>query len=103
MTARILLALAVLVCTSASARTRRISSTDLRALGRTMAGDYSSAAQAATDTDFYTSTLRMVAVLEKRKEGYWLYVEQAMTTAPMQPYRQCVYHRYLADDTTVAN
>ena len=91
-----------LMATSATARTRKLTSSDLRAVARAMAGDYSSTAQASGDADFDDITLRMVPVFQKRTDGHWLYVEQAMANDQMQPYRQRVYHLYLADDSTVA-
>lgn len=103
MIARTFLALLLLAYTSATARTRKLSSTDVRALARIMAGDYNSAAQASADADFYDITLRMMPIFEGRKDGCWLYVEQAMATEQTQPYRQRVYHLYLADDSTVAS
>lgn len=72
-------------------------------LFKTMAGSYSSAAQAAADTDFYSITLRMKPIWKKNKDGYWLYVEQAVASSQQKPYRQRVYHVYKLNDSTLVS
>src|SRR5688572_33030777 len=66
-----------------------------------MAGEFSSAEQAAADSTFFPVMLRMVPIWKKSKDGYWLYVEQSIATAQDKPYRQRVYHLSLEDDTTI--
>lgn len=63
---------------------------DLLQLKGYMAGSFSSAAQAARDTNYFDITLHMYPIWAKR-EGYWLYVEQAVTANQGRPYRQRVY------------
>jgi CpeT protein len=43
----------------------------------------------------------MKQIWKNRKDGYWLYVEQAM--ALQKPYRQRIYHLYIKDDTTLVS
>ena len=68
-----------------------------------MAGEFSSGAQAKADSTFFHVMLRMVPIWKKSKDGYWLYVEQSITTAEDKPYRQRVYHLSLEDDTTIVS
>lgn len=55
-----------------------------------MTGSFTSAAQAAADTNYYDITLHMVPIWNGG-EGDWLYVEQAVTAMPDRPYRQRIY------------
>lgn len=63
----------------------------LERLGSVMAGSYSSEAQAKADTAFYDIRLEMVRIWPERTDGYWLYVEQAVSSYLDRPYRQRVY------------
>ncbi len=71
---------------------------DLQRLLHWMSGSFSSQAQAAADTNFYDIRLTMKQIWKHRKDGYWLYVEQAMTTNPDRPYRQRVYQLSQPDE-----
>ena len=57
-----------------------------------MTGGFSSAAQAAGDSDFFDIRLHMVPIWPDRDDGAWLYVEQAVAGELERPYRQRVYH-----------
>ncbi|MFK7925615.1 MAG: chromophore lyase CpcT/CpeT [Bacteroidia bacterium] len=58
-----------------------------------MTGSFSSAEQAAADTNFYDISLHMYPIWQKQYPGeYWLYVEQALGSQQDKPYRQRVYH-----------
>lgn len=57
-----------------------------------MAGSFSSAAQAAADTNFLDIRLQVKPIWTSRTDGAWFYVEQAVAWAPDKPYRQRVYH-----------
>ncbi len=62
----------------------------LKDLSRSMTGSYTSAAQAATDTNYFDISLHMYPIWPT--SGYkWLYVEQALTSKPEKPYRQRIY------------
>lgn len=66
---------------------------DLQALQQAMVGSFSSSAQSAADPDhFYDVTLQVAPIWSGRRDGPWLYVEQALAAKPDQPYRQRVYH-----------
>ena len=66
-----------------------------------LAGSYSSAAQAALDSEFFDVRLHMAPIWPERADGRWLYVEQAMATALDKPYRQRIYCVTDAGDGTV--
>lgn len=57
-----------------------------------MAGNWSSAAQAAGDPNYYDVRLHIVRIWPDRTDGPWFYVEQAMADTQDVPYRQRVYH-----------
>ena len=65
---------------------------DLALLADWMTGSFNSYEQSVQDTDFYNIHLEMVRIWPERKDGYWLYVEQAASWALEKPYRQRVYH-----------
>lgn len=66
---------------------------DLDRLASYMAGGFSSNAQSVQDTSYFDIRLQMAPIWQtKTKDGYWLYVEQAMATRQEKPYRQRVYH-----------
>jgi len=72
---------------------------DFATLCRWLTGSFSSAAQAAADTNYYDIHLQMVPIWPERSDGYWLYVEQAVGSSLDRPYRQRVYRvRRLAEN-----
>jgi hypothetical protein len=70
----------------------------LETLYNWMAGDFTSAAQAAQDTNYFDISLRMIPIWENQQDGYWLYVEQAVSSMRERPYRQRVYKLQAKDD-----
>jgi len=60
-------------------------------LAEWLTGSFSSAAQAATDDEFFDIRLHMAPIWAGREDGPWLYVEQAVASAEDRPYRQRVY------------
>jgi CpeT protein len=60
-------------------------------LEKYLIGYFSSADQAKADKDFFNIELRVVRVWPDRKDGPWLYVEQADARTPEKPYRQRLY------------
>jgi hypothetical protein len=64
---------------------------DLHRLAGYMVGSFDSSAQAASDPDYRDIGLHMAPVFADRTDGHWLYVEQAVASAPDKPYRQRVY------------
>lgn len=75
---------------------------DLLQLRAYMTGSFNSAAQAARDTNYFDITLHMFPIWPKR-EGHWLYVEQAVTANQGKPYRQRVYKLEKRDAQTFAS
>lgn len=61
-------------------------------VAQSMAGNYSSAEQAAADPSYFDVRLHMAPIWTDRVDGPWLYVEQAMADQQQQPYRQRIYH-----------
>lgn len=68
----------------------RNASEDLTRLADYMTGFFSSLEQSQNDPTFYDIHLHMARIWPNQKNGYWLYVEQAV--AGKDPYRQRVYH-----------
>ncbi len=94
----ILLIFSVNVSVSQSLKLKK---NDLKKLASIMAGSYSSEKQSIEDSSFFDIRLRMTPILKNSKDGYWLYVEQAVSSSQDKPYRQRVYHLYQQDDTTI--
>jgi hypothetical protein len=72
----------------------------LNKLAQTMAGQYANDQQAASDTNFFHISLVMKPIWKDRKDGPWLYVEQAIYENQAKPYRQRIYHLEQKDDST---
>lgn len=87
----------------AHSQSLRVNKKDLKKLAKIMAGTFSSFEQSKTDSTFFHISLRMEPIWKRAKDGYWLYVEQAMASAKDKPYRQRVYHLYVQDDTTLVS
>ncbi|QIZ78564.1 chromophore lyase CpcT/CpeT [Ferrimonas lipolytica] len=62
---------------------------DLPTLYQWMQGSFSSETQAQRDDDYHPILLHMAPIWTERKDGLWLYVEQALKSKT--PYRQRVY------------
>ena len=71
--------------------------TELTGLQQLMTGSYNSAQQAATDPEFYDISLHMYPIWKSR-DGYWLYVEQALNARQEAPYRQRIYELFKSED-----
>ncbi|MGB5289040.1 MAG: chromophore lyase CpcT/CpeT [Ignavibacteriaceae bacterium] len=56
-----------------------------------MTGSFSSEEQAEKDTNYFNIELEMVQIWNDRKDGPWIYVEQAVADNKGKPYRQRVY------------
>ena len=63
----------------------------LMRLSSWLCGEFSSGEQAKKDTSYFDIYLCMTRIWPDRKDGIWLYVEQAMATKRESPYRQRVY------------
>lgn len=64
---------------------------DLEELAAWMTGTFSTAVQAAEDSELFDISLHMTPIWPDRTDGFWLYVEQAVNEHPDRPYRQRVY------------
>jgi len=78
-----------------------ISKSDYQLLYEFMSGAFSSEAQSQNDTDYYDIRLHMDQIWTNRTDGYWLYVEQAMSTNLEKPYRQRFYRLTQKNDHTI--
>jgi CpeT protein len=65
---------------------------DLTLLASWMSGAYSNQEQARNAETYAYVYLFMIPIWKERQDGYWFYIEQAMTDQLDQPYRQRVYH-----------
>lgn len=66
-----------------------------------MTGDFDSYNQSQQHPSYYNITLRMKRIWPTRTDGYWLYVEQAVSGS--NPYRQRVYRVGMIDETRVGS
>ncbi len=76
---------------------------DVKEVLSRMCGSFSTEEQAKSDTSLYNIRLNMVQFWRNNKNGYWLYIEQSLASEMNKPYRQRVYHLYLANDTVIAS
>lgn len=87
-----LLSCALLGACATQPRAATPAAPDLALLAAWMTGSFSSTEQAAADPDnFRDVRLHMTPIWQARRDGPWLYVEQAMASTPDRPYRQRVY------------
>lgn len=56
-----------------------------------MSGSFSSELQSKNDSDYFDIRLRMEPIWQHSDQEFFLYVEQAMSTAADKPYRQRIY------------
>jgi len=82
---------------------QKVTSKDLKDLYEIMSGTFSSEAQSLEDPDFFHISLIMQPIWKGSKDGYWLYVEEAMASSPEAPYRVRVYHLYKEDAYTLVS
>jgi cyclomaltodextrinase len=74
---------------------------DLSDLRTYMIGSFTSLAQAETDSDYLDTRLEVAPIWTGRKDGPWLYIEQAVAGRIQRPYRQRVYHLVEEDDGSI--
>ncbi len=69
-------------------------SQELSLLSEWLTGSFSSEKQAQTTNDPYIFDVRMkiATIWNERKDGHWVYVEQAESESLSSPYRQRIYH-----------
>lgn len=72
----------------------------LEQLATFMQGSFRNESQVLSDSSFFDLSLEVRQVWPERTDGYWLYMEQSLTAARENPFRQRVYHlAQEADDT----
>ena len=81
----------------------KVTQADLTKLKGWMAGAFNSKEQSKNDSDFFEIHLHMKPIWADRKDGFWLYVEQAIISALDKPYRQRVYNVNVLNDTTIVS
>ncbi|MBE0572115.1 MAG: chromophore lyase CpcT/CpeT [Ignavibacteriaceae bacterium] len=64
---------------------------DVEALVDYMVGSFSSEEQAEKDSGYFNIELEMVKIWKDRRDGPWIYIEQAVVESKDNPYRQRVY------------
>jgi hypothetical protein len=79
----------------------KIGVSDLELLKSYMSGSFSSEVQSQNDSDFYNIHLHMQPIWEQSKDGFWLYVEQAIISSLDKPYRQRIYHVSIVSDSLI--
>jgi len=84
-------------------QTAKVGKKDVKRLAEMMAGEFSSEEQSRSDATFFHIKLRMKPIWTDKKDGRWLYVEQAAAETEDKPYRQRVYHVYRQDETTIVS
>lgn len=73
---------------------------DLALLSEWLCGSFSSIRQSSEDSAFFDIRLSIQHIWQERRDGPWLYVEQAMAGSLSRPYRQRIYRlRTLSDST----
>lgn len=81
---------AMMGCASLTSSPQQQRDADLKQLADWLTGSFSSEEQSKADPEFRDIRLHMSRIWTDRKDGYWLYVEQAAATALDRPYRQRV-------------
>lgn len=68
-----------------------------------LSGSFNSRAQSIADPKYFDISLHMTPIWTARSDGPWLYVEQARSDTPDQPYRQRVYRIRTQPDGRLAS
>jgi CpeT protein len=97
---KIILILTICIIILQAKSQEKLEPNDIKKLHKHMQGFYSSSLQSLNDSTYYDIRLKMVS-LWKNRDGFWLYVEQAMSTTEAKPYRQRVYHLIQLNETTI--
>ena len=72
------------------------------AVAALLVGSFSSAEQAMDDKDFREIHLHMTRIWPTRVDGPWVYIEQAVASEPLKPYRQRIYQVALTENPDAA-
>lgn len=74
---------------------------DLVLLKQYMVGNFENAKQVESDSSIEWLSMQIKQVWTKRKDGFWLYVEQIHPKEPALPVFQHMFHIYVQDDSTL--
>jgi hypothetical protein len=97
----VITSLILLLMHNCSLAGEKVSERDVTILGQWMSGSFDSKFQAESDSDYFEIHLHMKPIWRNKKDGVWLYVEQAIIGSLDKPYRQRVYHVYKQNDSTI--
>jgi hypothetical protein len=89
---KIIFLLATIAALTSFPKNAKAQSSELKKVAKWLQGGYSSELQSKNDSDYYSISLMIIPIWTKRTDGFWFYVEQAMSTMIDKPYRQRVYH-----------
>lgn len=84
--------LILFICACVIANIAASQSVELKKLAKFMQGSYDNSKQAKADTNFFGISLKIIPIWKARTDGFWFYVEQAVSSKLDKPYRQRVYH-----------
>jgi CpeT protein len=98
-----LLSLLYVINGNAQDKLKKIDDADLKNLYKIMQGSFSSEKQSKTDTSYFDIRLQIVPMWTNRKNEYWFYVEQAMSSTMDKPYRQRAYKLAIENDSTISS
>jgi hypothetical protein len=83
--------------------TRPATDDDVNRLREMLVGSFDSAEQAKADPqNYFDIRLQMAVIWADRRDGPWLYVEQAAARSPQRPYRQRIYRLLKRGDRLVS-
>lgn len=109
-----------IVCFQVTAQ-QKLTKEDLKSLRDRLEGNFDTYEQSKRDSSYYNILLHMkefklkdipvkekfsikkIKLSQKKEETYWMYVEQAMASAPEKPYRQRIYHLYNNGDSVLVS
>lgn len=99
----LLLVAVAAVCCSCSSDNMKSDDPELNHLVDWMTGSFGTQMQSEQDATVHDMRLEIVRIWPERRDGYWLYAEQAAVDNLNKPYRQRVYHLQRFDDSTVTS
>lgn len=88
----ILMLILIASCSSPQKAGGNASDLNMNLLVSYMTGSFNSEAQSLKDSDYFNISLEMVQIWKEKKDGPWLYIEQAIAASKEKPYRQRIYH-----------
>lgn len=74
---------------------------DIKLLVSFLSGHFENELQSSQDTNYFDIHRDVARIWKKRKDGYWLYVEQSVSDQLNAPYSQRIHHFYRQDSVLV--